>query len=469
MTSMNIFFQIPSSTLGNLQSPFQNNKEQILLSYISQIAPVTFVSLLHHLTLKNDHVFYFSQQQENKSFLAVDPLFKKTFKKNEINLLKTELDELGKKIISNQNDFPGVNIPSFYTSIKFPLGKDSQEWSDFGEIDLFIPKIALYQNSEKFFLISNFFSEGFSHQQDLYNKIDDQITYISELESKLKNIETPFLVIKDLNSPNEKDEWIKKISSTEELINHRVIDKVVISRRVKFEIDSDVNWQQKFHDLNEKYPQCTNFLLKSGNSIFFGSTPEVLAKFSGNNFTTEALAGSMMRGKNKDEDDLLENDLLNSKKNKAEHDAVIKHLEDSLAKYLTEIEIDKSPVAKKLFNIQHLQTNIHGTLNPGTSMFEIIDSLFPTPAVCGIPVNKSLDLISRLEDFDRGLFSGLIGWFNLNGYGEFYVTIRSGLIKEKKFFAYAGCGIVKGSDANEEFEETELKLKPILSLFSNAD
>jgi menaquinone-specific isochorismate synthase len=466
---MSKLFHIPLNILEESQKSFEENKEQILLSYVSQITPVTFVSLLHHLTLKNDHVFYFSQQQENKSLLAVDPLLKKTFKKDEINLLKIELDELGKKIISNQNDFPGIDIPSFYTSMKFPLGKDSQEWSDFGEIDLFMPKIALYQNNDSFFLISNFFSEGFSHQEDLYNRIDDQISYISELDTKLKNIETSSLIIKDLNLSGEKNEWIKKINSTAESIKLKVIDKVVIARRVQYEIDSDINWQQKFNELNEKYPQCANFLLKSGSSIFFGSTPEVLAKFSGNNFTTEALAGSMMRGKNKAEDDLLGNELLNSKKNKAEHDAVIKYLSDSLAKYLTDIEIDKSPVAKKLFNIQHLQTNISGILNPGTSMIEIIDSLFPTPAVCGIPKNKSLDLISKLEDFDRGLFSGLIGWFNLNGYGEFYVAIRSGLIKEKRFFAYAGCGIVQGSDAYEEFEETELKLKPILSLFSNED
>lgn len=466
---MNKLFHIPSNTLENSQKSFEEKREQILLSYVSKIAPVTFVSLLNHLTLKNDHVFYFSQKQENKSFLAIDPLLKKTFNKDEIKLLRKEVEELGKKIISNQNDFPEINIPNYYTSIKFPLGKDSREWSDFGEIDLFIPKIALYQSSDSFFLISNFFSEGFSHQEDIYNRIDDQIVYINQLETKLKKVSSTTEKIKDLNLSIEKEEWIQKIDSTAEFIKQKVIEKVVIARRVLFEIDNDINWQQKFNELNEKYPQCTNFLLKSGSSIFFGSTPEVLAKFSENNFKTEALAGSMMRGKNKDEDDLLEKDLLNSKKNKTEHDAVINYLSDSLAKYLTSIEIDKSPLAKKLFNIQHLQTNIRGTINPNTSMFEIVDSLFPTPAVCGIPDHKSLDLISQTEDFDRGLFSGLIGWFNLNGYGEFYVTIRSGLIKEKRFFAYAGCGIVKGSNANEEFEETELKLKPILSLFLNAD
>jgi len=96
-------------------------------------------------------------------------------------------------------------------------------------------------------------------------------------------------------------------------------------------------------------------------------------------------------------------------------------------------------------------------------------SLFPTPAVCGIPKDKSLKLIEETETFDRGLFSGIIGWFNTDGYGEFFVSIRSALVNDKKLYAYAGCGIVDGSDPVEEFEETNLKLNPILSLFNNAD
>jgi menaquinone-specific isochorismate synthase len=89
--------------------------------------------------------------------------------------------------------------------------------------------------------------------------------------------------------------------------------------------------------------------------------------------------------------------------------------------------------------------------------------------VCGIPKEKSLQLIREIEEFDRGLFSGLIGWFNCKGDGEFSVSIRSALIKDKQIYAYAGCGIVEGSKPAEEFQETILKLKPILSLFDNAD
>ena len=74
-----------------------------------------------------------------------------------------------------------------------------------------------------------------------------------------------------------------------------------------------------------------------------------------------------------------------------------------------------------------------------------------------------------MEKHKRGLYTGVIGWFNFEGEGEFAVGIRSALKKGKTILAYAGCGIVEGSDPESEFEETKLKLKPILNLFLNDD
>jgi menaquinone-specific isochorismate synthase len=220
--------------------------------------------------------------------------------------------------------------------------------------------------------------------------------------------------------------------------------------------------------LNQKYPTCINFLIKSGGSIFFGSTPELLAQFSDNQFFTEALAGSIKRGDNLNDDKRYENELFQSKKNKVEHDAVTNYIISSLKDFLEDIDINSKPVIKKLPNIQHLQTAIKGTLKPDKNIFEIISALFPTPAVCGIPQDKSLQLIREAEDFDRGLYSGLIGWFNCKGYGEFSVAIRSSLINNNQMYLYAGCGIVEDSDPTEEFEESKLKLRSILSLFDDA-
>ncbi|MDP3830263.1 MAG: chorismate-binding protein, partial [Ignavibacteriaceae bacterium] len=75
-------------------------------------------------------------------------------------------------------------------------------------------------------------------------------------------------------------------------------------------------------------------------------------------------------------------------------------------------------------------------------------------------------IIKKIEEHRRGLYSGIIGWFNLNNSCDFAVAIRSGVINEKKLTAFAGCGIVDASKHETEFEETNLKFNTLLSIFS---
>ena len=136
-----------------------------------------------------------------------------------------------------------------------------------------------------------------------------------------------------------------------------------------------------------------------------------------------------------------------------------------MSKASDEIIFDDKPVIRKLPNIQHLWTIMKARLKDDIKMFDLLMRLHPTPAICGDPWKIAKDFILEMEPHDRGLYSGNIGWFNYNGCGEFAVGIRSAVINESNLFAYAGCGIVEGSEPNSEYEESEIKLKPILSLF----
>ncbi|MGE5438824.1 MAG: chorismate-binding protein, partial [Bacteroidota bacterium] len=100
-------------------------------------------------------------------------------------------------------------------------------------------------------------------------------------------------------------------------------------------------------------------------------------------------------------------------------------------------------------------------------IFAIMEGLHPTPAVCGVPQADAMNVIKKMEDYHRGMYAGIVGWFNFKKEGEFAVAIRSALLKGRKLYAFAGGGIVEGSDPAAEYKETELKLKPILALFDN--
>ncbi len=460
--------QITANTSDDLSENLSDPKK-VFFSYAAKISPLKFTLLLEHFVNIAEDVFYYSEPDSNISFLSFEILNKQSFNFDNYESLEEEISKLKNKLISNHSDYQKFKLPIFLTSVKFPIKKDSDEWADFNDIDFIVPKIILFQHSGTCFIVANFFSESFSHHENFNEFLERETELIYNLETRLQDSNSDRTILKNLINADDFKNWESKIYSVIEEIKREKIDKVVIARRVENEIISSVNWQKTFNDLNIKFPTCTNFLYKSSKSIFFGSTPEILIKYSGNTFFTEALAGSIMRGINPEQDKQLEDELLKSDKNKVEHEAVIDYIKKSVFNYVDQVEIVKNPIVKKLPNIQHLQTSVTGTLKSKDLIFKIISSLFPTPAVCGIPKEQSLKMIEKTEDFDRGLFSGVIGWFNADNYGEFFVTIRSALVKDNKLYAYAGCGIVEGSDPKEEYEETQLKLKPILSLFNYAD
>jgi len=220
-------------------------------------------------------------------------------------------------------------------------------------------------------------------------------------------------------------------------------------------------------ELFKRFPDCYLFFIKKNNSVFFGSSPEMFLKVSDNIAEVESVAGSAPRGDKSESDYELERSLKTSDKNHQEHLLVSEFISEILIRYSDNVRIIEEKQIRKLDNIQHLITRISAELNSNDNLFELIDSLFPTPAVCGVPKELAKDLIRKFEPHDRGLYSGVVGLMDFNSNCELAVSIRSALVKENRVTAYAGAGLVKNSDPKEEFLETNLKLNTILSLFTD--
>ena len=116
----------------------------------------------------------------------------------------------------------------------------------------------------------------------------------------------------------------------------------------------------------------------------------------------------------------------------------------------------------KFGDINHLATRVSGPAVAGTTVLDVLSSLHPTAAVAGRPSDTALKVIKDLEARSRGRYAGPVGWFNAGGEGEFAIALRCGLIDRDKVTLYAGGGIVRGSDVDSEFAETEMKLRPML-------
>ncbi len=441
----------------------KENLQGSLLSFGKEISSFDFEDKIHSILKSSENSFYFSSAGNQLSFITLDQAFNIT-ENGQARFISTDkkLKEISGKFISNWSD---QSLPLFVGGMKFTVEHSDDDWKDFSDSNWFVPEIILCRVQGKIFLIYNYFTELGLSKPRLTEKFTKKLEFLLQINEDSNNY-FPRVTNSAGLSPKDKKKWKQIINQALEKINHDEIKKVVLARKVELVLSEEINLTKSLNALRGDYPNCSLFAYHKGNSTFFGATPELLARISNNKLEVDAIAGSINRGETDMEDKKLETELLNNKKDLDEHQYVLEHLIAALNNIGNNINFNKTPSVKKLKNIQHLLTNISAELKDNTSVMNILSELHPTPAVCGCPKEAALNLIKKIETQKRGLYSGIIGWFNLNNEGEFVVSIRSAITKGNKLIAFAGNGIVEGSDPDDEFEETEMKLKPILSLFN---
>lgn len=264
--------------------------------------------------------------------------------------------------------------------------------------------------------------------------------------------------------PDEYRSWKEGINNARQLIRNKVFEKIVLARALNIEATREIAPTRLVNQLRKEYPSCFSFLVQiDASAAFIGSSPERLFSYRPSLILTEALAGSISRGKTATEDAILEKKLLNSVKDLEEHSYVVSAIREKLLDYSKELDMPEKPGIKKFPNVQHLYTPVSAWFNNRIDPFELVEIMHPTPAVGGYPSLNSNRYIQQFERFERGWYAGPVGWYNNRNRGEFLVGIRSGLIHKDKATFYAGCGIVADSNPELEWDETKLKFIPMLS------
>ena len=257
-------------------------------------------------------------------------------------------------------------------------------------------------------------------------------------------------------------DWQREIDEATERIRRGDLRKVVLAQALSARLSEPVEPAAVLDRLGHAYPDCFRFLFEpDGGGSFFGATPEQLVAVDGHEVTTEALAGSIGRGETTDEDEWLAEQLRTSEKNSHEHEIVVETIREQLDGLAAEITTGPRTV-RKLANVQHLQTPIRARLDGDRHVVELVEALHPTPAVGGLPPERALETIRETEVFDRGWYASPVGWIDAEGNGSFAVAIRSALARGREATLFAGAGIVADSDPDEEWDELQLKYRPIL-------
>ena len=263
---------------------------------------------------------------------------------------------------------------------------------------------------------------------------------------------------------DDADAWLQAVRQGAQEIREGRLKKIVLARRLFLQAAQDLPLADVLRALRMRQGEnCYLFAVRRGASCFLGATPERLVEVERQEGRVTCLAGSIARGRMPEEDGRLGAQLLADAKNRAEHAVVVEMIQKSLAPYCQTLDVPREPVLMKLRDIQHLYTPVTGRLKPGRQLFQLVQALHPTPAVGGYPREVALARIRELEQMDRGWYAGPIGWMDSEGNGEFAVALRSALLQGRQAVLFAGCGIMGDSDPRTEWEETRVKMTPMLS------
>ncbi len=255
--------------------------------------------------------------------------------------------------------------------------------------------------------------------------------------------------------------WRDSVEAAVDRIGAGELRKVVLAQALRVDLAGPLSTPDALARLDGTYPDCHRFLVDGESTAFFGATPERLLTVTGRTIETGALAGTTGRGDTPEEDEWLARELLDDEKNNHEHDLVVEAIRDQLGPFATSISEGQRRV-RKLETVQHLQTPITAELHGAGHVLDLVEALHPTPAVGGLPPDLALATIREDEPFARGWYAAPVGWFDAAGYGSFAVAIRSAVGSDRTARLFAGVGLVGDSEPDREWDEVQLKYRPML-------
>lgn len=204
--------------------------------------------------------------------------------------------------------------------------------------------------------------------------------------------------------------------------------------------------------------------------MLVGASPELVVRRIGRSVVSNPLAGSVPRSPDPVEDRRRAQELLRSPKDLLEHRIVVDAVAKALRPFCARLVVPDQPSVIRTSRMLHLSTRVRGVLaDPLPTALELAAALHPTPAVCGWPTGFARRVIAEQETFDRQYYTGLTGWMNEAGDGEWVLALRCAEVAGNQLRLYAGAGVVDGSDPASELAETSAKFRTFLSAIGLED
>ena len=262
-------------------------------------------------------------------------------------------------------------------------------------------------------------------------------------------------------NPASKEEFLRAVSSIINKIGQGEAEKVVYSRTLVQEMDFETSHPAiLLMEMHKRYPHAFCYLFFTPETGFWlGASPELLLEKKAKKYRTMALAGTREKS---GEPKMNKNW---PRKDVDEQAFVSKYIEDTLIDLQVSNYKRSDPYTFAAGNVEHLRSDFEFPVESLSGrMAEFIRVLHPTPAICGKPKAKALQLIREYEKYDRTYYCGFLGPLNIQDETHFFVNLRCMKLQKHAAILFVGGGITKDSEPEAEWNETKLKAETLLSV-----
>ncbi len=421
------------------------------------------------------------------SFLGFDPILEITAKDGKIKINSGTTIEINdesphkyiRQILDERKCPKTPDLPPFtgglvgyfsYDFIKYSVPKlnlDAKDDENFNDVDLmlFDKVIAIDNLLNKVILMVNIKTD------DLKENYNNALLELEKIEHIIKfgecAKEQKGKLLSEVKPTFNKNQFMDMVLKAKKYIYEGDIFQVVLSNRLSADFSGSLI--DIYEKLKRKNPSPYMFYFSSKDIEMAGASPETLVKVYDKKVMTYPLAGTRKRGVNESEDLALEKELLEDKKEIAEHNMLVDLGRNDIGKIseFGTVKVEEYMKILKFSTVMHIGSTVTGTVKPDKDALDAVDAILPAGTLSGAPKIRAMEIINELENEKRGVYGGAIGYLDFNGNIDTCIAIRLAFKKNDKIFIRSGAGIVMDSVPESEFEECINKAKSVVSVLED--
>ena len=300
-------------------------------------------------------------------------------------------------------------------------------------------------------------------QADAYNKARARLRELIQLLRQPVTIpEAPAMQATTATSELGEVGFKDAVEKAKRYIFDGDIMQVVLSQRMSQPfVASPLTLYRALRSLN---PSPYMFYYDMDDHHVVGASPEILVRLEGETVTARPIAGTRPRGKTREQDLALAEELLADPKERAEHVQLMDLGRNDVGRVAEtgSVKVTDNMMIERYSHVMHIVSNVEGKLKPGMDAIDVLKATFPAGTVSGAPKVRAMEIIDELEPTKRGIYAGAVGYLGFNGGMDLAIAIRTGVVKNGMLYSQAGAGIVADSVPDSEWMETQNKARAVL-------